>query len=79
MVDGKFNNDDDEDIELLPREFAGKNSSKRRGYARLSPATYEQCKAGEQTLFINAALGDNSGVMENIPWIVDLDLQKVEA
>lgn len=67
---------DDGDFSLLPEDFVGKNSSRKRGYASLGPAVYEQLKAGEQTLFVNAAVGNDEGEMENVPWVVDLELQR---
>lgn len=80
LPEGEKDNDNQEndEIDLLSPEFVGKNSSKKRGFARLSHAVYEQCRAGEQTLFINAALGNDNGRMENVPWIVDLDLKRAE-
>lgn len=74
--DGRGNTDDD--IELLPEEFIGKISSKRRGYASLRPAAYEHLRPGEQMLFVNAAVGNVDGEMGNVPWIVTLGTEKWE-
>ncbi|KAK5099596.1 hypothetical protein LTR70_002323 [Exophiala xenobiotica] len=76
--DGKRKSTDD-DIELLPEEFIGRNSSRKRGYASLSPATYEQLRPGEQTLFVNAAVGNIDGEMGNVPWVVVLGLKRKES
>lgn len=77
MDNGKRKRADD-DVELLPEDFVGKNSSKKRGYATLSPTIYEYIRLGEQTLFVNAAVGNVDEEMENVPWIVTLGLREKE-
>ncbi|KAK5946932.1 hypothetical protein PMZ80_001077 [Knufia obscura] len=65
-----------DEIDLLPEDFVGRNLSKKRGYASLSPSIYEGLKLGQETLFVNAAVGnDGEGSMENVPWVVDLELE----
>lgn len=78
---GSESSDDDDEasMEVLPPDWVGKNSCKKRGHAMLGPAIYESIGHGEQTLFVNAAVGCNEeGRMESPPWIIDLDLEHGE-
>lgn len=57
------------------QDFVGKNQSRKKGYAELSPnAMADFRKSSTQTLFINAAIMDVKGQPSNAPWIVELDL-----
>lgn len=69
----RFAETEEDGIELLPKEFVGKNSSKRRGYATLSPSAAMDFKDdGTQCLLVNASiLGDEE---LNAPWMVELEL-----
>ncbi|KAI9721383.1 MAG: hypothetical protein M1828_005132 [Chrysothrix sp. TS-e1954] len=66
--------DPTEDAIMFPAPFIGKNSSKKKGYA--TPGRTEGSRIGKETLFVNAAIGNDDGTAENAPWIVDLELGK---
>lgn len=58
----------------LAKEWVGKNQAKKKGFASLPPGSVEGFRGGGQTLAVNAAMEGEKGVLENAPWIVDLDL-----
>jgi len=59
----------------LPQEWVGKNQTKRKGYACLSPGTAETFRQNtKQTLMVNAAIMDEENEPTNVPWLVELDL-----
>jgi hypothetical protein len=66
-----------DELGMLPAEFVGVNQSKRRGFAALSPGSAEQWKTAGQTLYLNAALVGNEGLI-NWPWKVEMELPVVE-
>ncbi|KAH7078530.1 Metallo-dependent phosphatase-like protein [Paraphoma chrysanthemicola] len=59
----------------LAKEFVGKNQSKKKGYASLPPGSLEAFRASKQTLCVNAAMEGKDGVLENAPWVIDMDLR----
>lgn len=65
---------DPDSIIPLAKEWVGKNQAKRKGFASLSPGSLEDFLGGKQTLCINAAMEGDAGVLENTPWVVDLEL-----
>lgn len=54
----------------LPKEFVGKNSAKKKGFAAVRSAGVEK---GEQTVFVNAAIMGGDDEL-NALWVVDLTL-----
>jgi Icc-related predicted phosphoesterase len=60
----------------LPREWVGKNQAKRKGYSSLSPGAVETMRERSQTLMVNAAIMVGEDEPNNMPWIVDLDLEQ---
>lgn len=58
----------------LTKEWVGKNQAKRKGFSCLPPGSMEEYRDGKQTLCINAAMEGEDGLLENAPWVVDLDL-----
>ncbi|KAF1913860.1 Metallo-dependent phosphatase-like protein [Ampelomyces quisqualis] len=70
----KKTEDEDDGIKPLGKEFAGKGQAKRKGYAGLPPGSQEDFRQSKQTLCINAAMEGEKGVLENRPWLVELDL-----
>lgn len=64
--------DRDKNLDVLPKESALPNSCKKRGYADLPDYITRQLNYGEQTLFVNAAVGNSNGSMDNTPWIVEM-------
>jgi hypothetical protein len=66
---------DSDSIVPLTKEWVGKNQAKKKGYASLPPGSMEAFREGRQTLCVNAAMEGEQGVLENAPWLVDLDLQ----
>jgi predicted MPP superfamily phosphohydrolase len=58
----------------LPKEWVGKNQAKRKGFASIPPGSHEDLRASKQTLCVNAAMEGKKGLLENAPWVVDLDL-----
>jgi hypothetical protein len=62
-------------IRPLAKEWVGKNQAKKKGFASLPPGSMEDFREGKQTLCVNAAMEGEQGVLENAPWVVDLDLQ----
>ncbi|KAL9087170.1 MAG: hypothetical protein Q9165_006821 [Trypethelium subeluteriae] len=73
---------EDDDALLLPRpEIDGivKNSSRRRGYARISVQVQKELVKGKQTLMVNAAIAEEEGRPGNVPWMVELSLPIVAA
>lgn len=69
--------DDDEEDAIIPlaKEWVGKNQAKKKGYASLPPGSLESFCRERQTLAVNAAMEGEKGVLENAPWVVELDLQ----
>lgn len=65
---------DSDTIKPMQREFVGKNQAARKGYAILPPGSEEDFHRSKQTLCINAAMEGEKGVLENAPWLVQLDL-----
>ena len=55
----------------LPKEFVGKNSSRKRGYATVQT---DDMRHGDQTLFVNAAIADEE--CTNAPWLIKLELPR---
>lgn len=60
-------------VEALQKEWVGRNQMRRNGYLRKNATSL--CR-GEQTLLINAAILDGEHEASNVPWIVDLDLER---
>jgi predicted MPP superfamily phosphohydrolase len=58
----------------LPKEWVGKNQAKKKGFASIPPGSLEDFRASKQTLCVNAAMEGEKGLLENAPWVVDLDL-----
>lgn len=46
----------------------------RKGYASLPLSSVEKFQQSVQTLCINAAMEGDEGTLENVPWVVDLNL-----
>ena len=68
---------EDDDVLLLPRPEADgimKNSSRRRGYARIGEQATKELIKGKQTLMLNAAIAGGEGRPGNAPWLVELSL-----
>lgn len=65
---------------LLPSEWVGKNSARRRGFAALNDRasrSFQESNFGlsrGQTLFVNSAIQNAAGLPENMPWYVELAL-----
>jgi hypothetical protein len=73
------NTEDDVDtIKPLQKEWAEKNQATKKGYANLPPGSAEDFHKSKQTLCINAAMEGDEGMLENAPWLVELDLPMVE-
>ena len=67
----------DDDMIPLPQvepEGRMKNSSRKRGFARISNTSQEAVVHGKQTLLINAAVKAGDDELPNAPWLVDLKL-----
>ncbi|KAI9700469.1 MAG: hypothetical protein M1820_006768 [Bogoriella megaspora] len=67
----------DDDALLLPGpEIDGimRNSSRRRGYARVSEQAQKELIKGKQALMLNAAITGGEGRPGNAPWLVELSL-----
>lgn len=71
---GKGDGGDVDSIVPLAKEWVGKNQAKRRGYASSPPGSVEEWRRGGQTLVVNAAMQGEDGVLENVPWLVEMDL-----
>ncbi|KAK5091572.1 hypothetical protein LTR05_001757 [Lithohypha guttulata] len=61
---------------MMPQMTTLSASNKARGYADLHQSVTEQLESGQQTLFVNAAVGNEDGKMRKVPWIVNLLLRK---
>ena len=67
--------DDPDCINVLPKEWVGKNQAKRKGYACLPPNSADEFrKSKAQTLVVNAAIMDEDNEPGNAPWMVELEL-----
>jgi Icc-related predicted phosphoesterase len=66
--------EDSDGFVTMPKEWVGKNQSKKKGYSSLPPGSVEAMKEKKQTLLINAAIMDGKNEPSNMPWIVDLEL-----
>lgn len=56
------------------KERIGQNQAKEKVYASLPPGSVEKLSEGRQTLAVNAAIEGEKGVLENAPWLVELEL-----
>lgn len=70
----KFDGEQEDPIVPLAKEWVGKNQAKKKGFASLPPRSMESFREGTQTLAVNAAMEGEKGVLENAPWVVDLEL-----
>lgn len=66
--------DDSDSIIPIGKEFVGPTQAKKKGYSSLPPGANEDFQASKQTLCINAAMEGEKGILENAPWLVDLNL-----
>ncbi|KAF2230856.1 hypothetical protein EV356DRAFT_323063 [Viridothelium virens] len=69
--------DFDDDIAPLPQQEPDglmKNSSRKRGFARISQQSQDALVHGKQTLCVNAAVKEDEGRPSNAPWLVTLEL-----
>lgn len=75
-----MNEDAEEGPMWMPEPFIGKNESKRRGYAKVPEDSMKALNRddGTHTLFVNAAVGNEDGKMQNVPWVFDLNLRRQE-
>lgn len=70
----EFDREREDGIVPLAKEWVGKNQARRKGFASLPPGSVESFRGKRQTLAVNAAMEGEEGVLENAPWIVELDL-----
>jgi hypothetical protein len=68
------NKEEDDSIIPLAKEWVGKNQATKKGFASLPPGSLDEFRTKKQTLCVNAAMEGEKGVLENAPWVVDLDL-----
>jgi hypothetical protein len=61
---------------MIPvQAFIGKGQAKKRGYASMGVPEAENFKHDtKQTIFVNAAIMDEEGRPNNLPWLVTLQL-----
>jgi hypothetical protein len=45
---------------------------KQKGYASISPGSYEMLVSRKQTLMVNASIMNSSNEPENRPWLVEI-------
>lgn len=64
----------EDSIVEVPKEWVGKVQARKKGYASLPPGSVERFREGGQTLAVNASMEGEKGVVENVPWLVELDL-----
>ncbi|KAI9652975.1 MAG: hypothetical protein M1831_006304 [Alyxoria varia] len=67
-----------DDAYLLPPEFIGANSCRKQGFAKVKAAV-EVSRKGKDTVFVNAAIGNEDGSPVNAPWVVEVSLPIVGA
>jgi hypothetical protein len=60
-------------IAPLQKEWVGKNQAKKKGFASIPPSSFEDFRTSKQTLCVNAAMEGEKGLLENAPWVVDLE------
>jgi len=73
ILEGLEDNQED-DMVLLPAEFVGRNSSMKKGFASLGGSSKAGLVHGKQTLLVNAAVENDEGRPGNVPWLMELDL-----
>lgn len=71
----EFDENEEDPIIPLAKEWVGKNQAKRKGHASLPPGSLEAYRKGKQTLAVNAAMEGEEGILENVPWLVELELE----
>ncbi|KAL6712412.1 hypothetical protein ACN47E_000289 [Coniothyrium glycines] len=69
---------DSDTILPLAKEWVGKNQAKKKGFASLPPGSKEDFSRGNQTMCVNAAMESEKGILENAPWLVELDLDVLD-
>jgi hypothetical protein len=72
--DGALPKDDDTD-DGVNSKMTASSKIEERNSAKWARAVKERLKAGENTLFVNSASMDDGGKLENLPWLVEIDLQ----
>lgn len=63
-----------DDFTPLPQEYVGRKQARRNGYSMLPPSSTEAFRSGNETLFINAAIGNHDEKPYQAPWLVEIDL-----
>jgi hypothetical protein len=68
--------DDIELIKSVSKVWIGENSTRKKGFRSLPPGAAQSFRENkQQTLCVNAAMeGDEPGVLEHPPWLIELDL-----
>jgi hypothetical protein len=68
--------DDTELIKSVSKVWIGENSTRKKGFRSLTPGAAQSFRENkQQTLCVNAAMeGDEPGVLEHPPWLIELDL-----
>ena len=63
-------------IGSISKVWMGENSCRKKGFRSLTPGAAQEFRENkQQTLCVNAAMeGDEPGVLEHPPWLVELDL-----
>jgi predicted phosphodiesterase len=61
-------------IRPLQKEWVGKNQATKKGFASLPPGSVDAFRQRKQTICINAAMVGKEGILENAPWLVELNL-----
>lgn len=69
-----FDEKKEDGVVPLAKEWVGRNQAKKKGYSSLPPGSMESFREGMQTLAINAAMEGEKGMLENAPWLVELQL-----
>ena len=58
---------------LSPPAFIGANTCKKRGFARIE-GSVDLSRRGKETVFVNAAIGNEDGNPLHAPWVVDMEI-----
>ena len=61
----------------LQKEWVGKNQASKKGFASIPPGSLDDFRSSKQTLCVNAAMEGEKGLLENAPWVVDLEFPVV--
>ncbi|KAI9655443.1 MAG: hypothetical protein M1831_004858 [Alyxoria varia] len=71
-----YDEDEEDDALVLPKEFVGANSCKKQGFAK--PKALHAERKGKETLIVNAAIGNDENSPVNAPWVVEISLPRTQ-